>query len=265
MHVYHIGRAQLVIFVTTLIAVLLTDLLIGIGIGIAVKIMLHLVNGVPLQSMFKTYLEVEPRGDGTCLVKAKQSAVFSNWISFRRQLEDVGLVQRQNVILDLSGTHLIDHTVMGKLYQLQDDFEREELRLEITGLDAHQPVTEHEQAARKRVPLRFQRLTLIVDRTLENAVAAAFVKFGASYTSFQCTSGGRCQCEDGDEAVVWSAVRMEAIAPQPVCNDIYHYIRDQILDGNSATAWLDWVEILQRDVLVMPVPVPEPRLRVAAN
>src|SRR5690606_8871874 len=79
-HVYHIGRAQLVIFVSTLIAVLLTDLLIGIGIGIAVKILIHVINGVPLQSLFKTDLEVQPLDDGTCLVKAKQSAVFSNWI-----------------------------------------------------------------------------------------------------------------------------------------------------------------------------------------
>lgn len=260
-HVYHIGRAQLVIFVTTLIAVLLTDLLIGIGIGITVKIVLHLVNGVPLQSLFKTYLDVEPRGDGTCVVRARQSAVFSNWISFRRQLEDVGLVQRQNVILDLSGTHLVDHTVMGKLYQLQDDFEREDLRLEITGLDWHRPATEHEQAARKRIPWRFQRLTLVVDPACEEHVAAAFLKFGAlGYTAFPCSSGGRCQREDGHEPTVWSAVRMEVIAPQAVCTEIYNYVRDQVLDGRGVTAWLDWVEVLQRDAFVVPAseqPLPE--------
>ncbi len=264
-HVYHIGRAQLVIFITTLVAVLLTDLLIGIGIGIAVKILIHVINGVPLQSLFRTYLEVQPLEDGSCLVKAKQSAVFSNWISFRRQLEDIGLVQRQNIVLDLSATHLIDHTVMGKLYQLQDDFERENLRLEITGLDAHQPVTEHEQAARKRIPLRFQRLTLIVDRSLENGMAAAFIKFGTSYTSFPCSSGGRCQQGEGGEPVVWPAVRMEAIAPQPVCNEIYTYVRDQVLDGGSAMAWLDWVEVLQRDAFVMSEPEQRPFVAAAGS
>jgi MFS superfamily sulfate permease-like transporter len=34
-HVYKIGREQLVIFVVTLVAVLATDLLIGIGIWVA--------------------------------------------------------------------------------------------------------------------------------------------------------------------------------------------------------------------------------------
>src|SRR5690606_25183236 len=44
-NVYRIGREQFVIFVTTLVAVLATDLLVGIGIGIAVKVVIHLMNG----------------------------------------------------------------------------------------------------------------------------------------------------------------------------------------------------------------------------
>ena len=48
MNVYRIGREQLIIFVTTIVAVLATDLLIGIAIGIAVKMMIHLINGVPI-------------------------------------------------------------------------------------------------------------------------------------------------------------------------------------------------------------------------
>ena len=53
---------------------------------------------------------------------------------------------------------------------------------------------------------------------------------------------------------------MEVIAPQAVCTEIYNYVRDQVLDGRGVTAWLDWVEVLQRDAFVVPAseqPLPE--------
>ena len=46
-HMYHVGREQLVIFVATIVGVLATDLLVGIAIGIAVKALIHLIRGVP--------------------------------------------------------------------------------------------------------------------------------------------------------------------------------------------------------------------------
>jgi MFS superfamily sulfate permease-like transporter len=162
-HIYRTGREQLVIFVTTLIAVLATDLLIGIAIGIAVKFLIHLMNGVPLKSLFKTYIDVEPQSDDTCVIRAHQSAVFSNWISFRRQIENVGLVHGQNVVLDLSATQLVDHSVMGNLQELQRDFEERGLDLQITGLDAHRPLADDATAARKRGTPTVQRFTIVAD------------------------------------------------------------------------------------------------------
>ena len=84
-HVYHVGKEQLLIFVSTIVGVLATDLLVGIMIGIAVKFAIHMINGVPLKSFFKPYLSVEQEGDDTYRVSAHGSAVFSNWIPFRRQ------------------------------------------------------------------------------------------------------------------------------------------------------------------------------------
>ncbi len=55
---YRVGREQLVIFVATLVGVLATDLLVGIGIGIGVKILIHVINGVPVTSLFKPYLDI---------------------------------------------------------------------------------------------------------------------------------------------------------------------------------------------------------------
>jgi MFS superfamily sulfate permease-like transporter len=149
-HMYCVGREQLLIFVATLAGVLAFDLLQGIAIGIAVKMFIHIVNGVPLRSLFKTYLDVEQQDEHTCLVRAHESAVFSNWIPFRRQLVDLGLAQRMNIVLDLSDTKLVDHSVMDKLHEIGHNFAQEGLTLKVVGLDSHVPLAKHEHAARKR-------------------------------------------------------------------------------------------------------------------
>jgi MFS superfamily sulfate permease-like transporter len=151
LHVLRVGREQLAIFVTTLVAVLATDLLVGVGIGIALKFLIHIVNGVPLTSLFKPYMQVIEKDDHTYEIIASESAVFSNWIPFRRRVVDAGFVHRKNVILDLSRTRLVDHTVMEKLHELERDFEDENLKLEIIGLDDHRPLSAHPAAARKLV------------------------------------------------------------------------------------------------------------------
>ena len=149
LHVLRIGKEQLLIFVVTLLAVLATDLLIGIAIGIAVKLVIHLINGVPLRSLFKPYLDVEKKGEDTVLVTARYSAIFSNWILFRKQLVDLGLKEKKNVILDLAQTKLVDHSVMEKLHEIQPDFQQAGVELKITGLEHHHGLSSHELSTRK--------------------------------------------------------------------------------------------------------------------
>jgi MFS superfamily sulfate permease-like transporter len=149
--VTRIGKEQLLIFVATLLGVLATDLLTGVGIGIVVKLAIHLINGMPLRSIFKPFLDIEPRDDTTCVIHARGSAVFTNWIPFKQQIEHIGLVQRNNLIIDLSETRLVDHSVMEKLHEMQKDFEQEGLSLELTGLDAHRKLSEHPLSARRWV------------------------------------------------------------------------------------------------------------------
>ncbi|MCA9221216.1 MAG: SulP family inorganic anion transporter, partial [Planctomycetales bacterium] len=151
LHVYKVGPEQLAIFVATLIGVLAIDLLWGIAIGIALKFLIHLVNGVPIRSMFMPFLEVIEEDSKTYRIVAEHSAVFSNWILFRKRILDAGMVHHRNVIVDLANTKIVDHTVMEKLHELERDFEREGLKLEVVGLDDHRPFSDHPFAARKRV------------------------------------------------------------------------------------------------------------------
>ena len=148
--VFRIGAEQLVIFVATIVGVLATDLLIGVGIGVATKFAIHAINGVPPREFFKPFLDVTTIDDSTVQIDAGGSAVFSNWIPFRRQIEHLGLVQRNNVTLNLAGTRLVDANVMEKLHALQGEFTRAGLRLDIVGLEGHRPVSSHPLAARHR-------------------------------------------------------------------------------------------------------------------
>jgi MFS superfamily sulfate permease-like transporter len=150
LHVFKVGPEQFLIYVTTIIAVLATDLLVGIAIGIGLKALIHIVNGVPLQSLFRPYLDVVEEDPQTYRIHASHSAVFSNWIPFRRQIVDAGLVHRKNVVIDLSNTKLVDHTVMEKLHELERDFHQDGLRLEVIGLDNHRPLSDHPHAARRK-------------------------------------------------------------------------------------------------------------------
>jgi MFS superfamily sulfate permease-like transporter len=152
-HVFKVGPEQLIIYVVTIVAVLATDLLAGIAVGIAVKCLIHALNGVPIRSLFKPYLEVVEENEDTYWILASYSAVFSNWIPFRRQIVAAGLVHHRNVVVDLSDTRYVDHTVMEKLHELERDFAREGLQLKVVGLENHKPLSDHPHCARKR-PLR---------------------------------------------------------------------------------------------------------------
>jgi MFS superfamily sulfate permease-like transporter len=87
-HMYHVGREQLVVFVSTIIGVLATDLLIGIGIGILVKVVIHLIRGVPALSLVRLNASVERSSTGVT-VAVNESAVFSTWLALRKTLQSV--------------------------------------------------------------------------------------------------------------------------------------------------------------------------------
>ena len=107
----------------------LVMVLVGVGIGIALKFVIHAINGVSPGSFFKPFLQVTTLDEETIQIDAAGSAVFSNWLPFRRQIVQLGLVQGNDVVVNLAGTRLVDSSVMVKLEELGHDFARAGRRL----------------------------------------------------------------------------------------------------------------------------------------
>jgi MFS superfamily sulfate permease-like transporter len=146
---YRVGSEQLVVFLTTMLVTLTTDLLLGIAAGVVVKFVLHLFHGVSLRGAIRPIVRVEELPHGTTLVEVEESAMFTNWIGLRSRLEPLAR-NGGEVVVDLSRTRLVDHTVMGKLTDLAREFASAGTQLRIVGLDGHRAASNHPQASRRR-------------------------------------------------------------------------------------------------------------------
>jgi MFS superfamily sulfate permease-like transporter len=145
---YKVGPGQLIVFAATVIGVLATDLLIGIGIGIATELLIHLLNYQPLWSLVRPEVTVEEADPKTYVVRVHHAAVFSNWLLLRTRVNR--LDPSRDVVLDLSETHLVDRTVMEKLHDLEKEFAAKGRKLTVAGLEGHRKVSDHPHAARTR-------------------------------------------------------------------------------------------------------------------
>ena len=135
-HMYALGKDQFLIFITTIIAVLETDLLKGIGVGIALNIVLHLIRGVSMISFFRLNAEIEEESDQSIKIILRDSIVFSTWLSLRKRIYHAYKLNKR-VTIDFSETVLIDSHVQSKLDEWEKEFDIKGLELSISGLDLH--------------------------------------------------------------------------------------------------------------------------------
>jgi len=144
---FKVGTEQFVVFVVTIIATLATDLLIGIAVGIAMKVCFHLWHGAPARGLFRADISTVTEGDQKVTIVVRRAAVFSNWLGLRKVIVAKGEVYR-SVLVDLSATRLVDHSVMEKLHELEADFAASGKHLSVIGTDDHTPLSRHPHAAR---------------------------------------------------------------------------------------------------------------------
>jgi len=143
---YKIGLEQLAIFLVTIVVTLATDLLLGIAAGIVTKVVIELFYGAPLKNLFKAKVKVLEKGD-TIYVIIYQAAVFTNYLGIKKYLSR--LPERKRVVIDLSKSKIVDHTVMEHLHHFERDYHLTGGELELKGLDKHVPTSSHPMACRK--------------------------------------------------------------------------------------------------------------------
>ena len=148
-HMYHTGAEQLIVFVITIIATLTTDLLIGIAVGIITKLIIQLVLGLPLKYLFNPDQELVSDGSHHILT-INGAAVFTNYLSIKKQLDSIPQEAGQHVTVDLHCAQYVDHTVMENLHNYERDFQLAGGDFHVINLDKHKPMSPHPLAARRK-------------------------------------------------------------------------------------------------------------------
>lgn len=145
-HTFKIGKEQLAIFLVTIFFTLFEDLLVGIAAGMVLKIIIHLINGTPISSLFKAPTIVSFEGDNY-LVEINKAAIFTNFLGVKSKLE--AIPYGFNVTIDLKKTKLVDHSVMENLEHFKHDYEANGGTVVIRGLENHQSLSNHPLSSRK--------------------------------------------------------------------------------------------------------------------
>lgn len=148
-HTFEIGADQLFLYCLTIVTVLATDLLMGVAAGIACKLILHIINGAPLnKNLF--FAEASTIIDGDkYIVTVDSVAIFSNYLSLKSKLDKVPAGKQ--LVVDMSKARLIDHSAMDHLTQYKREYEKSGGTMDIEGLSEHRCSSRHRLASRKLV------------------------------------------------------------------------------------------------------------------
>jgi MFS superfamily sulfate permease-like transporter len=147
MHAKELGRDQLVFFSVTLVTTLATDLLVGVTVGLIVKLCFHIARGVGLKSLFKPRVS-HTRQDGEMRIIIHGAAIFTTVLKVKklcRELPD----SIHKVTVELDHASLVDHTFIKSLTNMSNEWPGAEL--EIIGLDEMNCTSDHPLCSRRRV------------------------------------------------------------------------------------------------------------------
>lgn len=145
-HVYKIGPEQLLLFLSTMLITLMTDLLVGVAAGLLLKVVLHVAMGAPVRSLFRTIVREQREGEALIL-EVHDSAIFTNFLGIKKRLQTLP-PDVKRVVLDFQNAWVVDHTVQEKLHRIAD--ECKDVELVLSGLEDHEPLSAHELATRRK-------------------------------------------------------------------------------------------------------------------
>ncbi len=145
---FKIGPEQLLVFVTTILVTLFSDLLIGIACGVFLELIIHIGMGASFKDLFRSGIQKTETADVVKL-QIGNAAAFTNVIGFQQAVDSI--THTKHIEVDFANTGMIDHTFMETLHHYEDDFSRQGGKLEPVNMDNLTPYSSHPMAARKLV------------------------------------------------------------------------------------------------------------------
>ncbi|MFO0690476.1 MAG: SulP family inorganic anion transporter [Myxococcota bacterium] len=145
-HAWQIGPDQLLLFTTTLVMTLATDLLVGVGAGLALKIVLHWIRGASPLTLLRSRIERTQNGKEVRL-RLSGAAGFPSILKVREALLAIG-EDVTRVVIDLSQVRLVDHTFLNRVESLGEELSSATVVIE--GLDRMRSTSEHPHASRRK-------------------------------------------------------------------------------------------------------------------
>lgn len=151
--VFKIGNEQLIIFLTTLLATIFFNLIIGIFSGILVTFIIHVILNKNftlftlnlLKPNVLMYKEDDEKNN--YYVSVVNFCTFLNYSKLKAKLDQIP--EDEDVILDFSRCSFVDHTVMENVNDYINTFTSKGGNFEVIGLDLHGSHTEHPFALRR--------------------------------------------------------------------------------------------------------------------
>lgn len=134
-HMWHVGKEQFMVFTVTVIVTLATDLLVGVGTGIILEIIVNLINGTAVNSLFKSNVTVANKTENDITLTVNSGLVFSNILGFKKTFAT--LPKGKNVTVDVSKAKIVDHTSILTLNDLVDDYKFDGGTIQVIGFQNH--------------------------------------------------------------------------------------------------------------------------------
>ncbi len=148
-HVFHIGKGQFVIFVSTVVVTLFTDLLVGVAFGIALKVIINMMNGARVQDFLYLNMNVVNNNPEIAEIEANGSLLFTNNMKLGEFLDS--LTKYKEVRFNFEKLELLDHTSLAtiqKWKKLQEDLLG--MRISLNGLENHSKLGDSEDSVLKK-------------------------------------------------------------------------------------------------------------------
>lgn len=148
--IYNIGSDQLLIFTSTVLMTLATDLLLGVAFGILVKILIHTARGLSVKEIFFTNVIVDNHEAEVVNVRILRAAIF--WSIYKVKDTLYNLPNAKVINVDLSDCKIVDHSMMEFFNHFGKECEEEGVKFNVSGHENLKVKSGHHLAARRLKP-----------------------------------------------------------------------------------------------------------------